>query len=187
MIAVANRQRRVRVTAAEVRTAVRATFAAESAGDPSLSVAIVDDATIREVNRRWLDHDWATDAIAFSYEDDPSPEGERGEVIVSAETARREADARGQCARHELLLYVVHGTLHLLGWDDDTPRRRTAMNRRAAQILAAAGFAPQDAPTHASARKSTSDASARDRARKSTDASARKSARAPRTPGTRPR
>ncbi len=132
---VTNRQRRVRVTAAQVRAVLAAVFESEGAGEPWASVAIVDDETIREVNREFLDHDWATDALAFSYEDDPAPDGVKGEVMVSAETARREALERGKSPRHELLLYVAHGALHLLGHDDDTPARRTAMNRRAAKIL----------------------------------------------------
>ncbi len=139
MIDVANRQRRVRVTADQVRAVVAATFAAEDAGEPDVSVALVNDEVIREVNREYLGHDWATDSIAFSYVDDPAPDGIGGEVVVSAETALREARARGKSEVHELLLYVAHGTLHLLGWDDDTPDRRRAMNAHAAQILAAAG------------------------------------------------
>ena len=135
MIPVDNRQRRVAVRAADVRAVVAAAYAAERAGDPCVAVSVIDDAAIRAVNARWLGHDWATDAIAFSYADDPGPDGVRGEVLVSAQTARREAQARDGDPRAELLLYVAHGTLHLLGWDDDTPARRAAMNARARSIL----------------------------------------------------
>jgi len=140
VIPVANRQRRVKVTAREVRAVVAAVFEAEGAGEPDVSVALVNDAVIREVNREHLDHDWATDSIAFSYADDPSPDVVSGEVVVSGETALREARERGTDPRHELLLYVAHGTLHLLGWDDDTPARRRRMNARAADILAGLGI-----------------------------------------------
>lgn len=141
MIPVTNRQRRVLLRAADVRAAVTATFEAEDGGEPWVGVALVDDATIRELNREHLEHDWATDVIAFDYGDDPSPDALRGEVVASAETARREAEERGSEPRDELLLYVVHGTLHLLGWEDDTPARRRAMNKRAAAILSKAGLA----------------------------------------------
>lgn len=140
MILVANRQRRVRVRVSDVREVLRAVYRAEGCELPDLSVAIVDDATIREVNREHLGHDWATDAITFSFADEPGPDGLQGEVIVSSETALREARSRGTDARHELLLYVAHGALHLLGWDDDTPARRTRMNRRAASVLASLGI-----------------------------------------------
>ncbi len=144
MIPVSNRQRRVSVGVREVRRAVAAAFEREGAGEPDISVALVNDEMIREVNARFLGHDWATDSVAFSYEGDPSPDGMRGEVVVSAETAVRAASERGGDPRHELLLYVVHGTLHLLGWDDDTPARRRAMNARAAAILSAAGLPDHD-------------------------------------------
>ena len=144
MIPVVNRQRRVSLRAPEVRATVAATFAAEGASAPDVGVVLVNDATIRELNREHLDHDWATDVIAFDYGDDPSPDGLRGEVVASGETAAREAGQRGKSARHELLLYVVHGTLHLLGWEDDTPARRTAMNARAATILKAQGVPMHD-------------------------------------------
>lgn len=138
MIPVSNRQRRVAVTSRELRAVVAAVFAGESAGAPDVTVSVVDDAAIAELNERFLAHAGPTDAIAFSYADDPAPDGVRGEVVVSAETARREARARGLDPREELLLYVAHGTLHLLGWDDDTPARRRAMNRRARAHVAAA-------------------------------------------------
>lgn len=139
MIPVANRQRRVSVGAAQVRAVVTAVFEAEAGGEPNISVALVNDAVMREVNREHLGHDWATDAIAFDYGDDPAPDGLAGEVVVSAETALREARARGKSPEHELLLYVAHGTLHLLGWDDDTATLRRRMNARAATILRRAG------------------------------------------------
>jgi probable rRNA maturation factor len=138
VIPVVNRQRRVRVRAHEVRELVRAVFRAEGAGEPWVSVALVDDATIAEVNRRWLGHDGPTDSIAFAYDEDPGPDGMRGEVVVSAETARREARKRGVEPRGELLLYVAHGVLHLLGWEDDTPARRRSMNARARRLVARA-------------------------------------------------
>ncbi len=135
MIPVTNRQRRVPVRAAELRALVAAVFERERAGEPDIAVAVVDDATIRAVNARWLGHDWATDSIAFSYAGDPAPDGVRGEVVVSAETAARRARERGLDPRGELLLYVAHGALHLLGWDDRTPAARSAMNARARAIV----------------------------------------------------
>ena len=140
MIPVTNRQRRVSVGARQVRDVVAAVFAAEQAGQPDVGVALVNDEAIRALNSEHLDHDWATDCISFDYSDDPAPDSLRGEVVVSAETARREAEARGKDPAHELLLYVAHGVLHLLGWDDDTPARRDAMNARASEILSGAGL-----------------------------------------------
>jgi probable rRNA maturation factor len=139
VIPVSNRQRRVDVRARDVREIVSAVFAAEDAGEPDIGVALVNDEVIAGLNEHWLGHEGPTDSIAFSYEDDPGPDGLRGEVVVSAETAVREADERGIDPRHELLLYVAHGTLHLLGWDDDTAGKRRRMNTRARTILKRAG------------------------------------------------
>jgi probable rRNA maturation factor len=138
VIEVSSRQRLLPVRAADVRAVVRAAFAAAGAGAPRLAVHVLDDAGMRTLNARWLGHDRPTDAIAFDYGDDPDAHGPRGEVFVSAETAVREARARRRDASDELLLYVAHGALHLLGWDDATPARRRAMNARAARLVHAA-------------------------------------------------
>jgi len=135
VIPVANRQRRVAVSAADVRAVVAAIFEQELAGQPDVSVALVDDATIAAMNRRWLGHEGPTDSLAFSLSGDPGPDGVRGEVVASAETALREARARGLDPRGELLLYVAHGVLHLLGWEDGTARARSAMNARARRAV----------------------------------------------------
>jgi probable rRNA maturation factor len=84
-----------------------------------LSIAIVDDATIQPLNRRYLGHDYPTDVLSFLLErhDDHL----EGEVIVSVETAAREAAEFGWTTEEELLLYVIHGTLHLVGHDDSAP------------------------------------------------------------------
>ena len=138
MIEVANEQQHVAVTEREVRAVVEAVYAAEGVAPVPLSVAVVDDETIRDVNKRHLDHDWATDSISFGYAEPGEEllEGDvAGEVVVSAETAAREAAEHGHGPRFELYLYLAHATLHLLGYDDDTPERREAMNARAAEIL----------------------------------------------------
>ncbi len=98
--------------------------AAEVGGAVSLDVLVTDDAGIREVNRRHLDHDWATDVLAFPGTERP---WEGASLLLSAETARREAAARGHAAADELALYAVHAVLHLLGHDDHDPARRRRM------------------------------------------------------------
>ena len=86
-----------------------------------------------------LDHDYPTDVLSFPMADDPVL---MGEILVSADTARREAAARGHPAYHELLLYAVHGTLHLLGYDDHDPKARARMRRAERAALAALGVPP---------------------------------------------
>ncbi len=81
-----------------------------------VSIAILDDDAIQVVNRDYLQHDWATDAITFPFE--ASDGFLEGEILVSRETADREAASLPWSGDDELLLYVIHGTLHLVGLDD---------------------------------------------------------------------
>jgi probable rRNA maturation factor len=81
-----------------------------------ISLVIVDDPTIQELNREHLDHDWPTDVISFLYEGHDGCID--GEVIASSETASRTAENLPWSDDDELLLYFIHGTLHLVGYDD---------------------------------------------------------------------
>ena len=84
-----------------------------------VSVAVVDDATILDLNRRFLNHDYPTDVLSFALES--TAERLEGEVVVSADTAAREAAEHGWRLEQELALYVIHGCLHLVGMDDRDP------------------------------------------------------------------
>ncbi len=81
-----------------------------------LSIALVDDPTIRELNQKYLNHDWETDVISFVLEQ--SEDLLIGQLIVSTDTATRMADELGSTFDEEMALYVTHGTLHLVGFDD---------------------------------------------------------------------
>jgi len=115
----------------------------------TVHIVLVDDAAIRELNGRFHGTDTPTDVLSFPLSGadaggdavwDPEAEGPGGEVVVSVETARREAASRGVSVQAELALYVIHGVLHLLGFDDldDTGRRR--MRAAEARHLGAAGL-----------------------------------------------
>ena len=81
-----------------------------------ISLAVVGDEEIRDLNKKYLDHDWPTDAISFVF--DQTEDSIDGEVIVSVETAYRLAEKLPWSGDDELLLYVIHGVLHLVGLDD---------------------------------------------------------------------
>ena len=120
----------------EIERVVSGVLAAESAS-LDLSIVVVDDERIHEINRQFLEHDYPTDVIAFDLASDEP--GVDGEIVVSAATARREAADRGINPASELLLYCVHGTLHLLGYDDKQPQDRTRMHARQRELLARFG------------------------------------------------
>jgi len=115
-------------------------LAAEGAGDRWLSVAVVDDPAIRDLNRRYHGQDRATDVLAFPLDGGPAGPAGLGEVVCSVETAAREARRRGLPLAHELARYAVHGTLHLLGYDDRAPEARRRMRRR--ERVALRGYPP---------------------------------------------
>ena len=109
----------------------------EEGAELHLSVVLVDDAEIHRINRDFLQHDYPTDVISFDLRDDGP--GADGEVLVSVDTARREASLRNVSLISEVLLYCVHGTLHLLGYDDHEPEERCRMHQRQTELLALIG------------------------------------------------
>jgi probable rRNA maturation factor len=136
-IRIANQQTLVPLDRRLLRRAVSAVLRGESIRHAKISLAVVDDATIRPLNRRYLGHDFATDVLSFLFDRDDI--GLEGEIVVSAETARAAAEDFGCPPGDELLLYVVHGLLHLTGYDDRTPRDRAAIQEREDSYMAHLG------------------------------------------------
>jgi len=110
----------------------------------AVDLLVTDDRGIARFNRRHTGRRGATDVLAFP---DGEPEAESGllhlgDVIISLQTARREAARRGCPMREELALYAVHGLLHLLGYDDHIDSRRAAMRAAEHRALARHGIRP---------------------------------------------
>ena len=102
-----------------------------------IGLAIVTDETIQKMNKRFLDHDYATDVLSFPLSDREHETGVlEGEIAISYDTAKRRAGEFGWGTEKELLLYAVHGTLHLIGLSDQTGQERTVMRRAEKKILA---------------------------------------------------
>ncbi len=94
---------------------------------PEIEISIVTDAAIAKVHGEFLDDPTPTDVITFHH----------GEIIVSADTAAREGPVHGLSFDHELGLYMIHGLMHLAGWDDHDPDEAAEMKRRQEAVLAA--------------------------------------------------
>jgi probable rRNA maturation factor len=92
-----------------------------------VEVAIVSDRVIADVHRRFMNIPGPTDVITF----------EHGEIVMSAQTAERYATEYGQSLDHELALYIVHGLLHLNGYEDATSRDAARMQRVQERLLQA--------------------------------------------------
>lgn len=130
--------------------AVRLAAGAQGFRRGSLSIAVVTDQEIHQLNRHHLQHDYPTDVLSFGYvaEEDYV----EGEIVASLDTARREAQRLGWRTDHELTLYLVHGTLHVCGLLDKTPLQRRQMRAAEQQVLKlleihdAARFHPDASP-----------------------------------------
>ena len=99
-----------------------------------ISVALVGDVEIREINKQHLSHDYPTDVISFDLTE--GDELLEGEIIASVETADRDASSHKWGGDDELLLYVVHGMLHIVGLGDKTPSQVKEMRSEEAHYLA---------------------------------------------------
>jgi probable rRNA maturation factor len=132
-VAVAHQSRLPAVDPAKVRAAIELVLQNAGIETATISVAVVDGAEMRELNARYLNHDWPTDVLSFVL--DASDESIDGEVIVSAETALSASAEHGTTPVEEFLLYVVHGTLHLVGHDDHDDASAAEMRRLEQLIL----------------------------------------------------
>ncbi len=120
-----------------VRRRVAAALAAEGAPTGSeVNVLLVGDQEIAEYHERFMGISGPTDVLSW-----PSGfEGpEMGDVMVSCETAERQAAELGHSWEREVCVLAVHGTLHLMGWDDRTPEERDAMQARVDEIVDSLG------------------------------------------------
>ena len=125
------------VTEADVRAVVATVCALEAVGATDVSVVLADHTLVHRLNREWLEHDYETDVLSFSFDEEALARGALdGEVYVDLDTAAERAPEFGTTPRAEALRYVAHGLLHLAGWDDATDAERDAMRAREDAVLA---------------------------------------------------
>jgi len=129
-----------------LRGVVERVLEAQGAGsEAAMGLVIATDQRIRQLNRDYLGKDGPTDVIAFAMLPDDSdqarfvmpPDGVKhlGEVIVSYPQAVIQAEEHGHSVDRELTILIIHGILHLLGYDDQSPQPKRRMNEREAEIL----------------------------------------------------
>jgi probable rRNA maturation factor len=136
-IEVSNQQTSHPVAERRLVSAARRILRDEGIRSGSVSIAVVDDPTIHKLNCRYLQHDYATDVLSFLLE--RRDDFLEGEVIISAETAAASCGRFGWSRDEEMLLYVVHGMLHLLGYDDQSPQDQGVMRDRERHYLESFG------------------------------------------------
>ncbi len=149
-IAIAHLDGRPIADDAPLRQAILTALRTHSIPTAHIGVALVDDDRMAELNERHLQHAGPTDVLTFDLSEpaadaadaDPKAPAIEGEIVISLDTAAREADLRGHDTAAELALYAVHGTLHLLGYDDADESKAERMHEAEDKILEAAGLGP---------------------------------------------
>ena len=119
-----------------VETAARAALAAARPEFRSTEISLVlaDDAFQRQLNRDWRGEDKPTNVLSFPA--GPSAAGHLGDIILAHETVRQEAERDGKPFAHHVAHLVVHGVLHLLGYDHGTEEEARSMEALEVEILA---------------------------------------------------
>jgi probable rRNA maturation factor len=111
----------------------------------SITLVIVDDAQMGRLHGQYKDDPSTTDVLTFDLRESPDPDSDEpieGDIILCVDEAARQAARRGHETRVELLLYAVHGLLHLLGYDDRRAADFRKMHAKEDDLLTAAGFGP---------------------------------------------
>jgi probable rRNA maturation factor len=147
-IALTNQQSRHSVQEDQLISAARAVLQDSDFASATISLAIVDDKAIHDLNRRHLNHDYPTDVLSFVLSDEGSHL--EGEVIISADAAISNAGEHGTSPENEQLLYVIHGMLHLVGYRDKSAD--DAQEMRAAEARYLQQFDPNGLSKRRSAR-----------------------------------
>jgi len=126
---------------AVLRRAIRHVVDAEGATLVHVSLVLSDHETVRRLNQSYLDHDYNTDVLSFSLRDGPGPSpptddtAVEGEIYVDLDTAAERHGEFDTSFDREAYRYVLHGLLHLLGYDDADPSGQTTMRKKENQYL----------------------------------------------------
>jgi probable rRNA maturation factor len=106
----------------------------------NLSIVFVTDREIRNLNYLYRKKDKPTDVLSFSMREGRRIKGDSsilGDVVISVDRARKQAKKFGSTFKKEIFLYIIHGILHLLGYNDEKPSSRRRMQRKETEILEA--------------------------------------------------
>jgi probable rRNA maturation factor len=107
---------------------------------------VVDAATMRRLHNRYLKRATVTDVLSFEVARDSRGSVTEGEIVVCLPVAQSEAGRRGHSVEKELLLYALHGLLHLCGYDDATPAKAAQMHVTEDRVLQKIGVGPVFSP-----------------------------------------
>ena len=141
-VLVTTRDCRVPALAARLSRSGRRLLSALARSDSELSVLLVSDRLMRQLNRDWRGRDRPTDVLSFSQHEGAgaAPRELLGDVVIAVPTAKRQAEERGETLLAASERLLIHGVLHLLGYDHERPDDAAVMRPREEAILAALGL-----------------------------------------------
>lgn len=102
--------------------------------DYKIGVSFVDEKTIKSLNNKYADNDYATDVLSFEYGKDNN-DGNIGDVAICQPIAEKQAEEFGTSIESECVLLLIHGTLHVLGLDHQNPEQSSSMDKLQGDIM----------------------------------------------------
>jgi probable rRNA maturation factor len=134
-----NRQNRHRLPELKIERTARRILDALGYPEAQLSILIVNDDQIAELNRRYLNHAGPTNVISFPMQEGPFSDitpDLLGDVVISVDTAHREAEEAGMAMQERLNQLLIHGILHLVGYDHvNSNQEAKAMERKSNELI----------------------------------------------------
>lgn len=109
----------------KIRRAVENALKGEKIKEAEISIVFMNNDDIRDINNRYLKHNWETDVISFPLEENPLS----GEIYIGLEVAREQAKEYKVSLTNELSRLAIHGVLHIIGYDDATDIERNNMTK----------------------------------------------------------
>lgn len=130
-VLVRSRLRRKLVILPRIQLLAKKILTASGVPAAELSLDLVGDRRIRRLNRQYRGRDYPTDVLAFPMREVAGPASSLlGDVVISLHTAARQAEVRGHSLDHEVVMLLIHGTLHLCGYDHERGAREAHRMRR---------------------------------------------------------
>lgn len=160
-VSIADHQKVIKLKPRRLQLVARKALQIEGVAKATISVALVENKEMHRLNREFLEHDYPTDVLSFLLDEEPPAAGKKsrakkmsrgsgksleGEVIISTEYARGEALRHHWETESEVLLYLVHGLLHLCGYDDRSAADQHEIRAREVAILSEFDLVPQYEP-----------------------------------------
>lgn len=138
-VLLSNAQRKYKILSRTLKQRAQKILDELDLGTSELSILVVNDARIRKLNAQYRGKDCPTDVLSFQQDAGGIGDASHsllGDVVVSAETASRQAGEHDLSLDEELILLIIHGILHLLGWDhDQSPQEEKKMRQKTKQLF----------------------------------------------------